>query len=182
MTVDAENIDAVIDADAGEYYEISFETVDDDVCDVIAKISDTASCDTITATQTETGLVVTGIADGTVTLSKDDDVIATQTFSDAISDIEITYDKTGEDENLELDYEQPEEPTDPEVPTEPDVPTDPETPDDPSDNTTDCSCLCHSKDSFLQFIYTILRFLWQLFGMNMDCACGAKHFDSYFFG
>lgn len=26
----------------------------------------------------------------------------------------------------------------------------------------------------MQFIYSILRFFWQLFGMNMDCACGAN--------
>ena len=60
----------------------------------------------------------------------------------------------------------------------PELPTEPEKPDEPDVN---CSCLCHSKDSFIQLIYTIIRFIWQLFGMNMDCACGAKHFDSYFF-
>ncbi len=100
----------------------------------------------------------------------------------AIQNITISY----TDNEIMLEYEkessEPDVPTEPEEPIEPDVPTDPETPDDPSDDTTDCSCLCHSKNSFMQFIYTILRFLWQLFGMNMDCACGAKHFDSYFFG
>ncbi len=82
----------------------------------------------------------------------------------------------------------PEEPTDPEVPTDPDVPTeptepeDPEIPDEPTDDTPDCSCLCHSKNGFMQFVYKLVRFFWQLFGMNMDCACGSKHFDFYFFG
>ncbi|MBQ3520075.1 MAG: hypothetical protein IJA31_12225 [Clostridia bacterium] len=186
ISVDAENENTIaVRCNENETGIITFSTVTADGGFVDTVISGTASCDTITATQTETGLVVTGISDGTVTLSKDDEVIATQTISDAISDIEITYDKTGADESIEVDYEQPEEPTEPEVPTEPEMPTEPDVPaepDEPTDDSSDCSCLCHSKNSFMQFIYTILRFLWQLFGMNMDCACGAKHFDAYFFG
>lgn len=69
----------------------------------------TASSDTVTATQTETGLVVTGISDGTVTLSKDDEVIETQTITNSVSDVEITYDKTGESDDVSLDYETPHE-------------------------------------------------------------------------
>ena len=189
MTIDEDDIAAEIESENGKEYMVSFNTVitDEQYNNVktCATVKGTASGDTITATQTETGLVVTGISDGTVTLSIDDEVIATQTISDAISDIEITYDKTGEDENIEVDYEQPEEPTDPEVPTEPEMPTEPDVPaepDEPTDDTTDCSCMCHSKNSFMQFFYKIFRLFWQLFGMNRDCACGAKHFDSYFFG
>lgn len=58
----------------------------------------------ITATQTDSGLLVTGISDGTVTLTKNDEVIETQEIKDAVGEIEITYDKTGEDEDVELDY------------------------------------------------------------------------------
>ena len=68
-------------------------------------INGVATEDEITATQTETGLLVTGISDGTITLTKNDEVIATQTVTDAESDIEITYDKNGESDSLEVEYE-----------------------------------------------------------------------------
>lgn len=59
--------------------------------------------------------------------------------------------------------------------------SEPETPDTPADDDNSCTCICHSENSIVQFFYIIFRFLWQLFGMNMDCACGVKHFDFYIF-
>ncbi|MBQ9912639.1 MAG: C-type lectin domain-containing protein [Clostridia bacterium] len=80
----------------------SFSDVDSEIIGV--SISGTASSDTVTAAQTDTGLLVTGISDGTVTLTKDDEVIATEEIKDAVGDIEITYDKEGESEELDADY------------------------------------------------------------------------------
>lgn len=189
ITIDSEKDNNIsILCNPHELSIITFSTVNAKGEFIDTQISGTASGDTITATQTETGLLVTGISDGTVTLSKNEEVIATKTVTDAISDIEITYDKTGADTSVELKYEQAEcEHDDTDGDGKCDIcgesvetPTQPETPDESADDTA-CSCICHSENSIVQFFYTIFRFLWQLLGMNMDCTCGAKHFDFYFF-
>lgn len=104
----------------------------------------------VTATQTETGIVVTGLSDGTVTLTKDDEVIGTQEIKDAVSDIEITYDKDGTTGDMDVDYE-----------------TD--------KSTSHCNCICH-KTGFLGFIYKIVRIFWKIFKTNKTCTCGAQHY------
>ncbi|MGN1443271.1 MAG: hypothetical protein ACI4XE_05405 [Acutalibacteraceae bacterium] len=70
------------------------------------KISAVSSCDTVTAAQNESGLIVTGISDGTVTLFKDGKVLNTQSVIDSISDVTVSYDKTGKTDFLKPDYEQ----------------------------------------------------------------------------
>lgn len=80
----------------------SFANVVGEISDIT--VSGTASGSEITATQTDSGLLVTGISDGTVTLTKNDEVIETQEIKDAVGEIEITYDKTGENEDVELEY------------------------------------------------------------------------------
>ena len=69
------------------------------------KISAVSSCDTVTAEKTENGLIVTGISDATVTLLKDDEALNTQAVIDSISNVTVTYDKTGKTDFLKLDYE-----------------------------------------------------------------------------
>lgn len=44
---------------------------------------------------------------------------------------------------------------------------------DPSKN---CTHICHNKNSFVQFIYKIVRFFWKLFGINKYCSCGVAHY------
>lgn len=105
IEIDEEGKNSIdISAEQEETIEIIFTTVDDNGEFVDSEITGTASGSEITATQTETGLLVTGISDGTVTLTKNDEVIETQEIKDAVGEIEITYDKTGEDEDVELDY------------------------------------------------------------------------------
>ena len=105
IEIDEEGNNSIdISAEKEEIIEITFTTVDDNGNFVDSEITGTASGSEITATQTETGLLVTGISDGTVTLTKDDEVIATQEINDAVSDIEITYDKNGADEEVDVDY------------------------------------------------------------------------------
>ncbi|MGN1117151.1 MAG: hypothetical protein ACI4RU_00925, partial [Acutalibacteraceae bacterium] len=130
-------------------------------------VSGTASSDTVTATQTETGLVVTGISDGTVTLSKDDEVIETQEISNATSDIEITYDKTGENDDVSLDYEHNH--TDSDADGKCDICG------ETLDAVKNCTHLCH-KTGFLGFIWKIINIFNKLFKINPVCSCGMKHY------
>lgn len=54
--------------------------------------------------QSEEGLIVEGLSEGTVTLRNNDEIIATEKIEDAIGDIEITYEKDGSSDELEADY------------------------------------------------------------------------------
>ncbi len=47
---------------------------------------------------------------------------------------------------------------------------------DSGDNTSDCDCLCHSSNKFVQFIYKIVRWFWKLFKIHKTCDCGAIHY------
>ncbi|MGN0467745.1 MAG: hypothetical protein ACI4GY_03360, partial [Acutalibacteraceae bacterium] len=144
-----------------------FTTLTSDNSEINITISGTASADTVTATQTETGLVVTGISDGTVTLSKDDEVVETQTISNATSDIEITYDKTGESEDISLDYDH--------THTDADHDGTCDSCGETLDAVKNCTHICH-KTGFAGFIWKILRVFCKLFGINKYCECGVKHY------
>lgn len=106
ITVNEEtnDISAKIVGTKGNEYEINFETTDASENDVIITLQGAANSENISATQTDTGISVTGISDGTVTLSKDDKIIETQEFDNAVGEIEITYDIEGESDEVELDY------------------------------------------------------------------------------
>ena len=47
---------------------------------------------------------------------------------------------------------------------------------DSGDNTSDCDCICHSSNKFVQFIYKIVRWFWKLFKIHKTCDCGAIHY------
>lgn len=104
MTVDDYCNSLMINTNKEEAIELTFTTTDVNGALIDMALSGVSSTTEITATQTDTGLLVTGISDGTVTLTKDDEVIATEEIKDAIGDIEITYDKDGEDEELDAEY------------------------------------------------------------------------------
>lgn len=106
VTIDEENnvIKATIDTVKGDNCEIDNISFDNISNPVTLNISCVAESDTITTCQTETGLIVTGIEDGTITLSKNDEAISTQTITDAESDIEIIYDKNGNNDSLKVEY------------------------------------------------------------------------------
>ncbi len=97
-----------IDAEMNNEYTVSYAYCfeDENYKDNIVRISvsGVASDEVIEAKQTDNGIEVTGISDGTVTLTKDDEVIETQEIKDAVGEIEITYDKNGENEDVELEY------------------------------------------------------------------------------
>lgn len=97
-----------IDSEINEDYTVSYVYCfeDENYNDNVIRVSvlGIASNEIIEVENTDDGVAVTGISDGTVTLTKNDEVIETQEIKDAVGEIEITYDKTGEDEDVELDY------------------------------------------------------------------------------
>lgn len=158
MTIDENDINAKVETESGNEFTLSFETViaDEEYNNIKTEITvtGTATMDDITATQTETGLVVTGIEDGTITLSKNDEAISTQIITDADSDIEITYDKNGNNDKLDVEYESNSS-------AEPEI--------------KNCSCNCH-KGGISGFFFKIILFFQKIFKSNKTCACGVAHY------
>ena len=37
---------------------------------------------------------------------------------------------------------------------------------------TNCNCICHKKNGFMQFLYKFLNFFWKLFKIEKTCDCG----------
>ncbi len=148
---------------------VTFTTIDTEGELLDVDISGTADGSEITATQKETGILITGISDGTVTLSKNEVVIAVQEITEASSDIEIVYDKTGKSEEVELNYEQ--------YHSHFDEDDDGKCDDcgEITEQKKECKCLCHAN-SFFKFIYMVISWIASLFGINGYCDCGANHY------
>lgn len=158
MTIDESNIEANIGTEFGKESLLSFETIvtDGNYNNVKTAVTVKGIADggEITAVQTETGLEVTGISDGTITLTKDDEVIATQTITDAEGDIEITYDKNCNSDTLEVEYDS-----------------------SASDKTEieNCSCSCH-RGGISGFFFKLILFFQKIFKTNKICSCGVNHY------
>lgn len=168
MTIDEnEKNEASFRLKEEENISFTFTTLDENNEFVNIVITGTADTTEVTANQTDTGMLITGISDGTVTLSVNDEEIAKQNISsDKNHNIEINYDINDKDDNLEIEYTH-------------------SCSDKNNDgicdicgagSTKNCSCMCHSN-SFAQFIHKILCFFYKLFGMNdyRYCDCGKAH-------
>lgn len=104
VTVDDENNSVRLSLIKGSLLSTAFTTFNDNGEKIEIIISGKSSNTTVTAKQTETGIIVTGISDGTVTLTKDEGVISSQEIENAVSDVEIVYDKDGNTDNMEVEY------------------------------------------------------------------------------
>jgi len=40
----------------------------------------------------------------------------------------------------------------------------------------DCGCMCHNDNDFMSILWKIIRFFYQIFGMNKYCECGMAHY------
>ena len=40
----------------------------------------------------------------------------------------------------------------------------------------ECGCFCHSKNWIMHIIYSIVRFIWKVFGSHQICVCDAVHY------
>ena len=103
MTIDESEIGAEIDTEIGKEYSLSFETVQNDV-NVALTFFGTADSTKITATETEKGIVLSGVENGTVTLSVDGNVVQVQTFNNAKGVVEVVYDKNDSETEIEINY------------------------------------------------------------------------------
>lgn len=170
MTIDEEDINANIATEQGEEYSVTVETIITDEyyenVETEVSISGTASGSEITATQTDTGLVITGIEDGTITLTQDDEVVATKRVTNAKGDVEITYDAEGETTDLGATYEHDH--------TDYDHNGKCDTCVEVLEAVKNCTCMCH-KSGFMALVYAFVNLFWRVFGTHKSCECGVWH-------
>ncbi len=163
--VDGSKNSVVIDS-VDNFCDITFTNVND--ADEVISVSLNGSTDGIvTVEQNDTGLEVSGIANGSVTLSVEDEVVAIQNITTNENyDTKITYDINSKNDHLEVEYTH----------TCADKNLDGVCDICDAGSTKNCSCMCHSN-SFVQFIHKVLCFFYKLFGMNdyRYCDCGKAH-------
>lgn len=147
--------------------EISFETATGDSQDITTiTISGTAIDNEVTATQTENGINVTGIANGTITLKKNDEVLSTKEITCSDGNSEIKYDKTGANSELSAEYEEKHDDSNNDG-----VCDDCNKVLDPSKS---CHCACHTN-IIVKFVLMIIDAILRAFGSSFDCSCGMSH-------
>lgn len=163
VSINVQEQEAKIKTGVGETAEVSFEIVqegDIDDTNVCVKAVGTANCDEVLVVKTSDGLQVEGIAEGTVTLLINDDPVAEKDFNITKKTVNIKYDATGEETELEISGTN--NPTQPENPTVPDKPSDEQT----SEKCKYCDTV--HPNTFIgkltQFFHSILYFFAHLFG------------------
>lgn len=163
---DASNSYVYFDTDVSDSVDIEFSNANKngEITDIT--ITATAAATEITATQTDTGLVVTGIEDGIITLTQDDEVVATKRVTNAKGDVEITYDAEGETTDLSATYEH--EHTDYDHNGKCDICL------EVLEAVKNCTCICH-KSGFMALVYAFVNLFWRIFGMYKTCECGVWH-------
>lgn len=166
--VNDETFSNIIISDAKDNeVEISFDTATEDSQDITTiTISGIATDNEVTATQTETGIKVTGIANGTITLKKNDEVLSTEKISCSDGNDEIEYDKTGTSSEVSAKYEEKHN----------DANNDGVCDDCNKvlDASKSCYCACHTN-IIVKFVLMIIDAIFRAFGSSFDCACGMSH-------
>lgn len=200
FVVDDTNVNSFsCDVDSNTETNITFKTANDKNDIISVDISCVSNAGHISVTQTESGLSVDGVSDGTITLSKNDDIIDAQSINKSESKVEVVYDEFGESDDLTLNYKRHEHL----YTTSTNYPTCTESGTITYtctcghsyieslsasghafsgskcikcgyDKSTDCSCSCH-KTGFPAFLFKILNFFQKLFGKNKVCDCGTAH-------
>jgi len=133
------------ESDADKEQKIVFTTTkDDDIIELV--ISGDAIGGKINAAETDTGVTVTGLKNVTVTLNKNGDELNKKESDEITATCEITYDKNGQNDILQLT------------------------------NVLPCKHICHSENRFAKFIWRVIVFICKIFGIDKTCKCGVKHF------
>lgn len=156
-----------IDFDTTVGQELSFAFVELDEEDefITTTITGTAASETVTAEETDTGLVVTGLNDMTVTLETADGSAETAAQVKDGATVQITVDE--ENTTVATDW----------TCSHPDANHDGICDNCSEDFTASCNHFCHSENKFVQFIWKILNFFYRLFGIEdmRICSCGKYH-------
>lgn len=166
--VNDETFSNIIISDAKDNeVEISFNTATKDSQDITTiTVSGIATDNEVTATQTETGIKITGITNGTITLKKNDDVLSTEKIFCSDGNSEIDYDKTGTNSDVSAKYEEKHNDADNDCVC-----------DDCNkvlDASKSCHCACHTN-IIVKFVLMIIDAIFRAFGSSFDCACGMSH-------
>lgn len=165
MTVDDDAQNALtLTSRAGESISVDFMYARDDAINTIT-ITGTVASETVTAEETDTGLVVTGLNDMTVTLETADGSAETAAQVTDGAAVQITVDE--ENTTVSTDW----------TCSHPDANHDGICDNCGEDFTASCSHFCHSENKFVQFIWKILNFFYRLFGIEdmRICSCGKYH-------
>ena len=156
-----------IDFDTTVGQELSFAFVELDEEDefITTTVTGTTAAETVTAEETDTGLVVTGLNDMTVTLETADGSAETAAQVTDGATVQITVDE--ENTTVSTDW----------TCSHPDANHDGICDNCGEDFTASCSHFCHSDNKFVQFIWKILNFFYRLFGIEdmRICSCGKYH-------
>ena len=107
MTNDGTDSSVKLDTAAGTECMLSLETTGTDEQNVILTIRGTASDRSVTMEQTDTGIDITGLNDGVITLTEDDEVVAEKQIPDSDDQIHVEYDPTGNDDDVVLFFTNP---------------------------------------------------------------------------
>ena len=165
MTVDDDAQNALtLTSRVGEAVSVDFMYARDDDISTVT-ITGTTAAETVTAEETDTGLVVTGLNDMTVTLETADGSAETAAQVTDGAAVQITVDE--ENTTVSTDW----------TCSHPDANHDGICDNCGEDFTASCSHFCHSENKFVQFIWKILNFFYRLFGIEdmRICSCGQYH-------
>ena len=165
MTVDDDAQNALtLTSRVGEAVSVDFMYARDDDISTVT-ITGTTASETVTAEETDSGLVVTGLNDMTVTLETADGSAETAAQVTDGATVQITVDE--ENTTVSTDW----------TCSHPDANHDGICDNCGEDFTVSCSHFCHSDNKFVQFIWKILNFFYRLFGIDdmRICSCGKYH-------
>lgn len=165
MTVDDDAQNALtLTSRAGESVSVDFMYARDDDISTVT-ITGTTASETVTAEETDSGLVVTGLNDMTVTLETADGSAETAAQVTDGAAVQITVDEANT--TVSTDW----------TCSHPDANHDGICDNCGEDFTASCSHFCHSENKFVQFIWKILNFFYRLFGIEdmRICSCGKYH-------
>ena len=156
-----------IDFDTTVGQELSFAFVELDEEDefITTTVTGTTASETVTAEETDNGLVVTGLNDMTVTLETADGSAETAAQVTDGAAVQITVDEANTTVSTDWTCSHPDANHDGIC-------------DNCGENfTASCSHFCHSDNKFVQFIWKILNFFYRLFGIEdmRICSCGKYH-------
>ncbi len=169
LTVDEENneLNACMNSTAGKEYEISINDFTEDEMQTFT-VSGKANGDEIILTASDDIIKISGLNDVVLQYEADGSIKETEININDGSDINVTID---DENNIYAEWTCTHSDADNNNVCDNCNEALEATPED-----VKCSHMCHSSNGFLQFIWTIINFFSELFGINPVCECGTAHY------